>query len=277
MTTLPVGGMPILSEIISRSLVHIQTSRALAAPERRAGEESAFEIAPGVSIVMCWIPPGEFLMGSPEDEEDRGLDEKQHRVRISEGFWLAKTPITQAQWEAVIGNNPSHFKGAERPVDSVSWLDICGNETRVGGFLGAVNRLSTDSGRFDLPTEAQWEYACRAGTTGPFAGASKLDEVAWHHANSAGRTQQVGLKKPNAWSLHDMLGNVWEWCADWYDEYSGEAETDPAGPSSGSARVIRGGAWGYYAYSCRVADRGQSHPPFSYYGIGFRLARNAVP
>lgn len=276
MATLPVGGMPILSEIIGRSLFHIQTSRAPAKPERRAGEECEFEIAPGVSIVMCWIPPGEFLMGSPEDEDGRDDDEKQHRVRITKGFWLAKTPVTQAQWEAVMGYNPSLFKGADLPVECESWLDVCWDETRTDGFLGTVNRTTAGGGRWDLPTEAQWEYACRAGTAGIFAGALTLDEIAWYEGNSGKRPPPVGHKKPNAWGLHDMLGNIWEWCSDWYEEYSDESETDPVGPSSGASRVFRGGSWSNNAYRCRPAQRNLS-PRYAYDYVGFRIARSSVP
>ena len=153
---LPGAGTSAMAEMISRSLAHIQTSKALTVPQRRAGEECEFEIAPGVKMVLCWIPPGEFLMGSPEDEEYRHDDETQHRVRITRGFWLAKTQTTQAQWQAVMGNNPSHFKGGDRPVERVSWNNICGDESASGGFLGELNRRLPAGGRFHLPTEAQW-------------------------------------------------------------------------------------------------------------------------
>jgi formylglycine-generating enzyme required for sulfatase activity len=206
--------------MVNRSLAQIQTNQTsglsrsggeLVAP-LKAGDEREFEIAPGVKIVMCWIPPGDFLMGSPEDEVGHRDNETQHRVKITQGFWLAKTPTTQRQWSAVMGNNPSHFKGGDLPVEQVSWSDICGGESRAGGFLGKLNQFASAGGKFDLPTEAQWEYACRAGTTGPYAG--DLDEVAWYHANSRLRTHPVGLKKSNDWGLNDMHGNVCEWCAD---------------------------------------------------------------
>jgi formylglycine-generating enzyme required for sulfatase activity len=276
LVTLPNGGSQTLSEIISRSLAHIQTSRVMIVTERRAGEEREFEIAPGVCIVMCWIPPGEFLMGSPEDEKDRYNDETQHLVEITQGFWLAKTQTTQAEWGAVVSNNPrsSHFKGGDLPVERVSWLDICGDESRMGGFLGAINRTASAGERFDLPTEAQWEYAARAGTIGPRY--DDLDEISWLCGKSGGKTHPGGQKRPNAWGLHDMLGNVWEWCADWHDEYPDGVAADPAGPSSGSGRVVRGGSWIDNADGCRAANRPYHNPTFSNGAIGFRPARSSV-
>ncbi|MEN9974948.1 MAG: hypothetical protein RLZZ282_954, partial [Verrucomicrobiota bacterium] len=234
-----------------------------------AGEERDFEIARGVRVRMCWIPTGEFLMGSPAGEVEHEEDETQHRVAIRQGFWLAKTETTQAQWRAVMGNNPSAFKGNDLPVEKVSWNEIAG----PSGFIEKANQAG--SGRFSLPTEAQWEYACRAGTTGPAAG--DLDAMAWYSKNSGGETHPVAGKKPNAWGLHDMLGNVFEWCADWYGDYPSGPVTDPLGAVSGSYRVRRGGGWGYDAGYCRVANRRNSYPTGSYFSIGFRLARSSVP
>jgi formylglycine-generating enzyme required for sulfatase activity len=282
--TLPNGGSPALSEIISRSLAHIRTSKSLATRQRDPGEECDFEIARGVMMRMCWIPPGEFLMGSPEDELGHCKGETQHRVTITQGFWLGKYEVNQAQWEAVMGSNPSHFKGANLPVTSVDWDDI----SRPGGFLENANRLSATGGKFALPTEAQWEYACRAGTTtalnnGKDLTSTKeacrhLDELAWHKENSGGEPQPGGLKKANAWGLHDTHGNVWEWCADWYDEYPTTPKTDPDGPDSGSHRVLRGGSWLSLAYYCRAAYRDYGFDPrrTGYY-FGFRTARSSVP
>jgi len=271
---LPGAGTSAMAEMINRSIAHIQTSKALAVPQRRAGDECEFEIAPGVKLVMCWIPPGEFLMGSPEDEADHHDDETQHRVRITRGFWLAKTQTTQAQWQAVMGSDPSYFKGGDRPVGRVSLLDICGDESASGGFLRELNRRLPAGGRFYLPTEAQWEYACRAGTTGAYAG--DLDEMGWYYDNSDGQTHPVGQKKPNAWGLHDMHGNVWEWCSDWYGDYDMGEMINPSGPASGSRRVYRGGDWDDYAGNCRVARRGNG-PTISGVCFGFRIARSSVP
>ena len=272
---LPDGGTPAMAEMINRSLAHIQTRKALAVPQRRAGEECEFEIVPGVKMIMCWIPPGEFLMGSPVSEKGRERNETQHRVRITQGFWLAKAQVTQAQWQAVIGENHSHFKGEDFPVESVNWYNICGNESGTGGFLGELNKVMPGAGRFHLPTEAQWEYACRAGTTGVYAG--DLDELGWYRDNSDGQTHPVGQKKPNAWGLHDMHGNVWEWCADWFGDYGVSNVTDSSGPARGSFRVVRGGGWSDIAGNCRGAIRGKDDPGGGYYNyMGFRPARSSV-
>jgi len=255
----------------------------------RPGQERDFLLTDEMSIRMCWIPPGEFLMGSREDEFVRSADETQHRVRISSGFWMAKYPVTQAQWRAVMGSRPSAcgapgflsgwFGNPEKdtswrdlPVERVSWNDIAG----PGGFIEKVNQTAAATGgRFHLPTEAQWEYACRAGTTGPYAG--DLEQMAWYDRNSGEKTHPVGRKKPNAWGLHDMHGNVWEWCADWYGAYPEGAASDPSGPVSGTNRVGRGGSWDYRAISCRSANRGNGNPGFTSNNIGFRPARTPSP
>lgn len=272
--------------------LYIKTSKELVVPERRAGEEQEFEIAPGVKIVMCWIPPGDFMMGSPEDEVGRRKDETQHPVTITQGFWLGKYQVTQAQWEAVMGSNPSEFKGFNLPVECVSWNGIFWDESGSGGFVGKLNKMMPTGGRFHLPTEAQWEYACRAGKTGPYAG--DLDEIAWYEGNcvryTTGETHPVGLKRPNSWGLHDMHGNVQEWCEDWYESYDLKVMKDPAGPTvapSGRAfshgdlntyfnpeRILRGGKWLSSPRECRSASRGRAVP--GYYGgnPGFRLARS---
>jgi formylglycine-generating enzyme required for sulfatase activity len=237
------------------------------------GDERDFEIAPGVKITMCWIPPGEFMMGSPVGEAGRDDDETQHRVKISNGFWLAKTETTQAQWRAAMGNNPSYFKGDNLPVERLSWNDIVG----PGGFIEKINQAATATGesRFSLPTEAQWEYACRAGTTGAYAG--DLDQMAWYGKNSDSKTHPVGGKKANAWGLQDMHGNVWELCADGYAAHPSGAVTDPMGAASGSRRVCRGGGWSGNAEAYRVANRYGSNPVDTSSLIGFRIARSSVP
>jgi formylglycine-generating enzyme required for sulfatase activity len=280
----PVGDSSALSEIINRSLLHIQTSKTLEMLQhgvsqdssacRVAGDEQEFEIAPGVRIVMCWIPPGEFLMGSPEHEEYRRGDEIQHRVRITQGFWLAKTQTTQDQWQAVMGSNPSYFTGENLPLHEVCWDDICGDSERDGGFVGTVNSFSNEGGLFDLPTEAQWEYSCRAGISGTLA--VNLDEVAWYVENSGQRPHPVGEKKSNAWGLHDMLGNMQEWCADWYGSYDRSEVTDPTGPKSGLYRVVRGGSSSDTCTFCRAADRYKyDHDCYISGAFGFRIMRSA--
>lgn len=175
------GAAPALKEMVSRSLAQIQSNRTsgliqsgseLVAP-LKAGDERKFEIAPGVKIVMCWIPPGKFLMGSQYND-----NQTLKCVQITNGFWLAKTQTTQAQWRAVMGSNPSYFRGDELPVEHVSWIDICGDETRTGGFLGKLNQMLSGNVRFDLPTEAQWDYACLAGSKEFLS--TPLDEIAWY-------------------------------------------------------------------------------------------------
>jgi formylglycine-generating enzyme required for sulfatase activity len=238
---------------------------------KRAGEKKVIEIAPGVEMTFCWCPAGKFTMGSPKSETDRSSDENQVKVTLSRGFWMAKTEVTQAQWQAVMGQNPSEFKGANRPVEYVSWNDAQEFLTKVNVILG-----NSDGGKMVLPTEAQWECAARAGETGPYSGGA-LDEVAWYYSNSESKPHPVGTKKPNAWGLHDMHGNVREWCADWYESEL-EGGVDPRGAASGSGRVFRGGSWYGSAYNCRVAYRSDYYgPSLSSNDFGFRVARSSVP
>jgi formylglycine-generating enzyme required for sulfatase activity len=217
------------------------------------------------------IPAGSFLMGSPADEEDREGDETQHPVEISRPFLLKTTPVTQAEWRAVMHNNPSHFKGRKkvdkrRPVEQVSW----GDTVRFCEALSAQT-----GGAYRLPTEAEWEYACRAGTKTARYG--NLNAVAWYWYEGDGDdaywgTHPVAQKRPNAWGLYDMLGNVWEWCHDWYDDYPSEPQRDPTGPPGSGHRVIRGGAWNYNAQCCRAALRYYYTPTVCYDDVGFRPA-----
>ena len=215
------------------------------------------------SMEFVRIPAGSFEMGSPEGEAGRDDDERAHEVRISRPFYLGKYEVTQGEWEAVMGTNPSEFQGCARcPVEQVSWND-------VQEFIGKLNgRERGREYRYRLPTEAEWEYAAQAGTTGARYG--ELGEIAWYDANSGGSTQSVGQKRANAWGLHDMLGNVWEWVGDWYGDYQSGAVTDPRGPSMGSPRVIRGGSWSNNARYVRSAYRYNYSP-------GYRLARTVSP
>ena len=220
----------------------------------------------GFPMEFVRIPAGSFVMGAPEDEEGRQSDERQHEVRISQGFWMGKYEVTQEEWEAVMGDNPSRFRaGCSRcPVERVSWDDI-------QEFIRRLNEQESGGGyAYRLPTEAEWEYAARAGTTGARHG--ELDEIAWHQANSDS-THPVGQKRANALGLHDMLGNVWEWTADWYGEYPAGEVTDPEGPRSGSRRVVRGGGWRYFEGGVRSANRASSAPGTRSPNIGFRLVR----
>ncbi len=223
----------------------------------------------GVTQRLRWIEPGSFMMGSPEDEEDRRKDEgPRHKVTLTKGFWLFDTPVIHALWEGVMGNNPSVFKGVDRPVERVSW-----DETQA--FLGRINSRMPGL-ELTLPTEAQWEYACRAGTDGPnyLGGANRLAELAWYRENSGRETHPVKGKAPNDWGLYDMLGNVWEWCDDGRRAYDGAPVTDPAGSQqTGSSRALRGGSWNASARGVRAAGRVAVTPDDRDDNIGFRCAR----
>ena len=228
---------------------------------------------PGMKFV--WIPPGEFWMGGPDAEPGWYEDESpRHRVRLTRGYYMMTTPVTQGQWEAVTGENPSKFNkvGPSAPVEKVSWYD-------VHVYIDKLNR--TESYRFRLPTETEWEYACRAGTetafysgpiTDPVGRDPNLDKVGWYRENSGGSTHPVGQKEPNAWGLYDMHGNVWEWCNDWYyGSYHDGPVTDPMGPGNGEFRVYRGGAWDSFLGDCRSAYRNGHKPDCTFGHLGFRL------
>ncbi|WP_256868485.1 formylglycine-generating enzyme family protein, partial [Candidatus Entotheonella palauensis] len=217
---------------------------------------------------MRWIPAGRFMMGSPDDEEGRFGDEgPQHEVELSRGFWLFDTPCTQALWQAVMDDNPSAFKGEHRPVEQVSWEDC-----QI--FLEEVNRRLPGL-ELGLPTEAQWEYACRAGTTtARYHG--DVDAIAWYGDNSGDETHDVGLKRPNAWGLYDMLGNVYEWCHDGDYDYTSDAAVDPAvSAEAGAYRVIRGGGWFFPAQYVRSAYRDACWPAGRVVFLGFRCSSSA--
>jgi formylglycine-generating enzyme required for sulfatase activity len=221
----------------------------------------------GGILVMpfAFCPAGSFTMGSPPRETDRSSNENQVSVTLSKAFWMAKTEVTQAQWRAVMGSNPSHFVGDDLPVETVSWGE-------AQEFIKMMNYSGVlPSGwKMALPTEAQWEYACRAGETGAYSGGT-VDQVAWSKSYMQSKTNQVGKKKPNLWGLHDMHGNVWEWCADWYaDKLVGG--TDPSGTALGNNRVRRGGSWNNIDALCRAAYRGSGHPDLRNYVLGFRPA-----
>ena len=235
-------------------------------------KERTFDLGKGIKLEMVLIPAGEFLMGSPDSDGNAGDDEKpQHRVRITKPFYLGKYHVTQEQWQAVMGNNPSHFTSPKNPVEQVSWNDC-------QQFLEKINaKTGMQGGKFVFPSEAQWEYACRAGSTPRYCfgdDASMLGEYAWYATNSGETTHPIGEKKPNAWGLCDMHGNVWEWCADWHDDgyYAHSPSDDPTGPATGSDHVIRGGAWVNPARDCRAAARGRGSPGFRFYDLGFRVS-----
>jgi formylglycine-generating enzyme required for sulfatase activity len=217
------------------------------------------------------------MMGSSTNEVGRESNETQHRVKITKGFWMGKYEVTQKQYRAVMGTNPSHFdRGGSYPVDSVSWEDAVAFCAKVKERTGLELRL---------PTEAEWEYACRAGTTtayytgdtgrdlaraGCFDGNAERGFKIWKWDRRRQEPRSVGWFEPNAWGLYDMHGNVWEWCADGYRAYSTETEVDPVGPETGSNRVVRGGSWRYDAQFCRSARRVSLFPSDRVSLSGFR-------
>jgi len=217
------------------------------------------------------IPAGEFQMGSPDSDSTADSDEKpQHRVRITKPFYLGVTEVTQEQYQRVMGSNPSNFKGAQLPVESVSWEDA----------VAFCRKLSDKEGRtYRLPTEAEWEYSCRAGSNTKWAfgdDESSLKNYAWYSDNATSTTHPVGEKRPNAWGLYDMHGNVWEWCSDDKRDYASTTVDDPTGGTAGSIRVFRGGGWSGSARHCRSADRRRSTPDDRSRSLGCRLAFSSV-
>ena len=223
-----------------------------------------------IGMTFVLIPAGSFQMGSPVGEEGRDQDKQQHKVTISKPFYLQTTEVTQGQWQKVMGNNPAAFDrcGKDCPVEVVSWND-------VQEFIRKLNRME-NTDKYRLPTEAEWEYACRAGSKSRFGfgdDEDKLKDYAWYDKNSGSRTHQVGQLKANAWGLYDMHGNALEWCQDWYGPYAVKQVSDPRGPDSGTNRVLRGGSWGDSPWNLRSAVRINSYPGYRYGYVGFRVAR----
>jgi len=242
------------------------------------GDRRFYRPAPGPKPIgpegYVWIGPGTFLMGSPA-HENPPKNEVPHMVTLTRGFWLLDHEVTQREFESVMGTNPSKFQGdLDRPVESVSWEDAvlyCQRLTRRERAAGRI----TGHQAYRLPTEAEWEHAARAGTTGARYG--ELDAVAWHSETSGGESQRVKQKLPNEWGLYDMLGNVWEWCSDWYDWYPSESVTDPTGPKFGTFHIFRGGSYNFNANYQRAACRrfGVGEGFGSHY-VGFRTAFSSL-
>ncbi len=237
-------------------------------------------IEPIAGLKLKWIPAGAFVMGSPHNERGRHMNEKEHKVTISKGFWIGVYEVTQGQWKAIMNHNPAYFqKGDNYPVESVTWL-------QVQIFCDKLNEMTSSSRPegyvFALPSEAQWEFAARAGTSSALNNGKNLsdekyncdflNEIGWydyHHKNQS--THPVGMKKPNAWGLYDMHGNVSEWCSDWWGSYHGEY-VDPHGPKKGALRDVRGGSWGNSAQICRSGYRSSFAPDKMSFFLGMRLA-----
>ena len=231
---------------------------------------------------MVQIPGGTFTMGSSANERGRSNNEgPQHQVTVSP-FCMEKYPVTQAEYQAVMGTNPSNFKGENLPVEQVNWFDAveyCNKRSVSEGLTPAYTingsnvSWNAEADGYRLPTEAEWEYACRAGTQTPFS-IGTVDEAGWHSGNSDNQTHPVGEKQPNPWGLYDMHGNVLEWCWDWLGNYSAGAQTDPQGAASGTNRVYRGGCWRFTAMQTRSAFRFGNHPYLRSHLVGFRLVRS---
>ena len=226
-----------------------------------------------IKMKFCWCPPGMFRMGSPKTENSGSSVEDQVAVTLTHGFWMSTFEVTQEQYKLVMGTSPSGFKGASLPVEKVTWkeaTEFCEKMT----VMDREARQLPNGWEYRLPTEAQWEYACRAGTNTAYSFGNEADDLGdygWYKVNSDRRTHPVGQKKPNPWGLYDMHGNIWEWCRD-----NIQAElpggTDPCVTNRNSGRVMRGGCFVFREYACRSAFRGYFEPEQRYVGLGFRVA-----
>jgi formylglycine-generating enzyme required for sulfatase activity len=264
-----VAKMPDANPVVAKVVVKPENSAPT--PSLGEGRDLPTSLINSIWMEFRLIQPGTFMMGSPTSKAGRGDDGKEHQVTLTRPYYLGIYPVTQEQYERVMGANPSKFKGARHPVDTVSWED-------AQEFIGNLNALSAEQSggrKYRLPTEAEWEYACRAGTKTAYSFGDDpkvLGKYGWFADNSGSKTHPVGEKEPNPWGGYDMHGNVWEWCHDWYGDYSAGAVIDPTGPSEGSLRVFRGGSWNYEAAICRSAYRNRINPSYRYNGFGFRLA-----
>jgi formylglycine-generating enzyme required for sulfatase activity len=237
-------------------------TRPTAEKETSTPSRPSKRVNPKDGLNYVWIPPGTFKMGCSAGDDECSADEKPaHRVTITKGFWIGQTEVTQAAYERVIGNNPSHFKKASLPVETISWHE-------AGAYCKAVGMR--------LPTEAEWEYAARGGNTAAHYGA--LDAVAWYGDNSERKTHEVGKKQANGYGLYDTLGNVREWVAGWYGEkyYASSPASDPKGPSSGQYHTMRGGSWDDISGSARVSFRGRNGPGYREFNVGVRCAGDSL-
>ena len=253
--------------------------------EPGTGAESKSEVVHSKNIIeflgmkFVLIKPGTFMMGSSADEPGRDNDETQHSVTLTKKFYIQTTEVTQGQWRKAMKSNPSYFKdgGEDCPIESVSF-DDCQE------FIRKLNKQE-NTNKYRLPTEAEWEYVCKAGSKTAFINGDitkkdlvhnvNMDQIGWYSANSGRSTNPVGQKKPNKWGLYDMHGNVWEWCQDWYAIYPYRYLVDPEGPSSGKRRVFKGGSWLNDAAQCRSANRFREIPSFKSRYLGFRLVMTA--
>ena len=231
-----------------------------------ASNAISIPVKDGISIEMVKVEAGTFMMGATSEMKDPYYWEKPvHQVTLTNDYYMGKYEVTQALWQAVMGNNPSHFKGDNLPVEKVSWNDC-------QEFISKLNSLT--GRKFRLPTEAEWEYAARGGKKSrgyQYSGSRKISDVAWYDGNSGSKTHPVGTKQANELGIYDMSGNVYEWCQDWHGSYSSSSQTNPTGSDSGSSRVIRGGCWRSYALNCRLSFRFNITPDDYLYNLGLRL------
>lgn len=271
-------------------MIVVLSSVAFGAPAERAREiqppatraqpsekKPANRTIADLALELIWVEPGTFTMGSSVDEPSRNQAEgPQMTVTFTKGFWLGKTEMTQGQYEAIAGVNPSGFPeaGKNAPVERVSWIDASEYCAKLTERERAAGRLPAGY-VYTLPTEAQWEYAFRAGRTTQYPG--EPEAMAWYEKNSGGTTHPVATKRPNDWGFYDMAGNVLEWCWDWYGNYPGGAQTDPRGPERGFFRMARGGSWRMAAEVGRCAARAGGSAGRRDYTLGFRLALSAAP
>ena len=221
----------------------------------------------GIKYNMVWVEGGTFRMGATSEQDGDAYDNEKpaHSVTLS-SYYIGKTEVTQALWKAVMGSNPSNFRGDNLPVECVSWNDC-------QAFIRKLNALTGQN--FRLPTEAEWEFACRGGNNSrgyKYSGSNYIDNVAWYGDNSGDKTHPVATKLPNELGIYDMSGNVWEWCSDWYGKYSSGAQANPKGPYDGSFRVVRGGSWDDNAKGCRSSNRTCNSPGYRSNYLGLRLS-----
>ena len=298
----PTTWIPLDYLVLPRSPYLYIDTRMPAAPIKRFYQARESTVLPVADMV--YIPPGAFTMGSPESEAERSTEETQHRVTLTRGFWMGKYEVTQGEYLELMGSNPSRFRNVpvfhygvpgsavtnelRHPVEQVSWIDATNYCRRLTQIEVAAGRLPAEY-TYRLPTEAEWEYACRGGATGAFHygpalslgmanfyGFYEYDSTNGTRQvltnTSLGRTTLVGSYSPNAFGLYDMHGNVLEWCLDWFGSYPNSVATDPVGPATGSLRVARGGSWFHEGRYCRSASRSLSPPPrYLQYHLGFRV------
>ena len=265
---LSVNQQPTNNYVVSTSASSNTSGYSSASSSMSSGSNTiSIPVKNGINIEMVKVEAGTFMMGATSEmKKPYSWEKPVHQVILTNDYYMGKYEVTQALWQAVMGNNPSKFKGDNLPVETVSWNDC-------QDFISKLNSLTGRN--FRLPTEAEWEYAARGGKKSrgyQYSGSSKISNVAWYDGNSGSKTHAVGTKQPNELGIYDMTGNVWEWCQDWYGSYSSSSRTNPTGATSGSIRVRRGGCWGINARYCRSSYRSFSTPVNRGNGLGLRLA-----